>query len=120
MAFASPEVQVQRTAELLGEGAIVVIVPPLAASMRGRLAEHVEECVERELGSRGAPAPYFAAWDAGGERGAEGRLSEQLFRARTLGASGIAIAMGSLVAAASPALAPEDSSCVRTLARAAA
>jgi hypothetical protein len=118
--FASPEAQVQRTSELLGEGAIVVTVPPLAADRRGRLGELVEEHVERELAARGAPAPYLAAWSGAGGDDAETRLSEQLFRARTLGASGIAIAMGSLSAAATPALAPEDGAVLRTLARAAA
>src|SRR5213592_2342574 len=56
IAFASPEAQVQRTAELLGSGALVVDVPPLALQMRGRLAEHLDEHVERALAARGAPA----------------------------------------------------------------
>ncbi|HSO39062.1 MAG TPA: hypothetical protein VLT33_41330, partial [Labilithrix sp.] len=42
LAFVSPEVQVQRTAELLGAGAVVVLVPPPAAAVRGRLAERLD------------------------------------------------------------------------------
>ncbi len=115
--FASPEEQVQRTAELLGEGAVVVTIPPLPATMRGHLAEHLEEHLERELAVRGAPSPYLAAWSAMPDD-AEERLADQLFRARTTGASGIALAMGSIAAAACPALTPEDSATLRWLARA--
>lgn len=115
--FASPEAQVQRTAELLGEGAVVVTIPPLPATMRGHLAEHLEEHLERELAVRGVPSPYLAAWSAMPDD-AEERLADQLFRARTTGASGIALAMGSIAAAACPALTPEDSATLRWLARA--
>jgi hypothetical protein len=119
LAFVSPEAQVQRTAELLGAGAIVVelVAPP--ASMRGRLCEHVDELLERALGVRGAPSPYLAAWSAMPEDAAA-RLQDQLFRARTLGATGIALAMGSLSRIAAPALTPEDSAMLRALAHAAA
>ncbi len=117
IAFASPEAQVQRTAELLGEGAVVVTIPPLPATMRGHLAEHLEEHLERELAVRGVPSPYLAAWSAMPDD-AEERLADQLFRARTTGATGIALAMGSIAAAACPALTPEDSATLRWLARA--
>lgn len=117
IAFASPEEQVQRTAELLGEGAVVVTIPPLPAMMRGHLAEHLEEHLERELAVRGVPSPYLAAWSAMPDD-AEERLADQLFRARTTGATGIALAMGSIAAAACPALTPEDSATLRWLARA--
>lgn len=112
--FASPEAQEQRTAELLGTGALVVQLPPLAASMRGRLAEHVEEHVERALAARGAPAPYLVGAPA---EDPEARLSEQIFRARSTGATGLALAMGSLSAVARPSLGDADSSFVRVLAR---
>lgn len=117
IAFQSPEHQVQRTAELMGDGALVVVIPPLPAGMRGHLAEHLEEHLEKELAVRGAPSPYLAAWSAMPDD-AEERLADQLFRARTTGASGIALAMGSIAAAACPALTPEDSATLRWLARA--
>ncbi|MEA2753259.1 MAG: hypothetical protein QOI41_7402 [Myxococcales bacterium] len=119
LAFLSPEAQVQRTAELLGDGAMVVEVIAPPASMRGRLCEHVDELVERALGIRGAPSPYLAAWSAMPEDAAA-RLQDQLFRARTLGATGIAIALGSLARIAAPALTPEDSAMLRSLAYATA
>ena len=117
MTFASPEAQVQRTAELLGADAIVVIMPPPAPSVRGRLAERLDDVIERELGARGAPSPYLTEWSAMPDD-AEARIADQLFRARTVGASGIAIAMGSLAGIARPSLTPEDSALLRVLARA--
>ncbi len=116
MTFASPEAQVQRTAELLGAGAIVVVVAPPAASMRGRLAEYLDDVLERELGARGAPSPYLTTWPAMADE-AETRLADQLFRARTVGGAAIAIALGSLARIAQPALSPEDSATLRALAR---
>ncbi len=119
LAFLSPEAQVQRTAELLGEGAIVVEVAAPPASLRGRLADHVDELVERALGVRGAPSPYLVAWSAMPEDADAGaRLADQLSRARSVGATGFAIAMGSLSRIAAPALTPEDSALLRHLARA--
>jgi hypothetical protein len=115
IAFTSPEAQVQRTAELMGAGALVVIIPPLPAMMRGHLAEHLEEHLEKELAVRGAPSPYLAAWSAMPDD-ADERLADQLFRAKTVGASGIALALGSIAAAACPALTPEDSATLRWLA----
>lgn len=117
LAFLSPEAQVQRTAELLGDGAMVVEVVAPPASMRGRLCEHIDDFVERALGIRGAPSPYLTAW-ASMPEDADARIADQLFRARTLGAAGIAIAMGSLSRIAAPALTPEDSATLRSLARA--
>jgi hypothetical protein len=117
LAFLSQEAQVQRTAELLGEGAVVVDAGSPPASMRGRLAEHLDERVERALGIRGAPSPYITAWSAMPDD-ADARLADQLFRAHALGATGIAIAMGSLSRIAAPALTPEDSATLRALAKA--
>ena len=118
LSFLSPEAQVQRAAELLGAGAIVVDVGSPPPSMRSKLAEHLDDLVERELGIRGAPSPYLSAWSAM-PHDAEGRVADQLFRARTVGATGIAMAMGSLSRIAAPALSPEDSQTLRVLARAA-
>jgi hypothetical protein len=117
LAFVSPEAQVQRTAELLGAGAIVVEVPSPPASLRGKLAEHLDEMIERALRVHGAPSPYLATWGSMPDEAAA-RLADQLFRARTVGATGIAVAMGSLARIAAPALSPEDSAALRALAQA--
>ncbi|MBX3264238.1 MAG: hypothetical protein KF782_31490, partial [Labilithrix sp.] len=116
--FASTEEQSQLCTELLGEGALLVTVPPPGQEMRGRLGEVLEELVERELARMGAPSPYLAAWSAMPED-AQARLADQLFRARTVGATGIAIAIGSLRALAAAALTPDDSATLRWLADAA-
>jgi hypothetical protein len=122
LAFASAEARAQRTAELLGDGAIVVEVASPAASIRGRLGEHIDYLVERALGIRGAPAPYLESWsmlpddaDASVTVDAGARLADQLFRARSVGATGIAVAIGSLARVAAPALTPEDSASLRSL-----
>lgn len=112
LAFASPEMQMQRTAELLGAGAVVVNVPPLPTAFRGRLAEHVGERIERELAARGAPSPYLPAWSSMPDD-AQALLADQLFRARTVGATGIALILGTLANASVPALTPEDSATLR-------
>lgn len=117
--FASPEAQAQLGTELLGEGALLVTVPPPTHDARGRLGALLEELVERELARHGAPSPYLAAWSAMPDE-AEARLADQLFRARTLGATGLAIAMESLRAIAHPALSPDDSATLTWLARATA
>src|SRR5262249_15671402 len=83
-------------------------VPPPQHEVRGRLGEVVEELVERELARMGAPSPYLAAWSAMPED-AQARLADQLFRVRTIGATGLAIALGSLRAVATPILTPHDS-----------
>ena len=116
--FASMEEQSQLCTELLGAGALLVTVPPPGQDMRGRLGEVLEELVERELARMGAPSPYLAAWSAMPED-AQARLADQLFRARTVGATGIAIAVGSLRALAAVALTPDDSATLRWLADAA-
>jgi hypothetical protein len=113
--FASEEEQTQRSTELLGEGALLVTVPAPNAAARGRLGELVEELVERELARMGAPSPYLAAWSAMPED-AQARLADQLFRVRTVGATGLAIALGSLRAIAAPTLSTDDSATLRWLA----
>lgn len=115
--FASAEEQAQRYTELLGAGALVVTVPPATAEIRGRLQTVLEELIERELARLGAPSPYIAAWSSMPED-AHARLSDQLFRARTIGAIGLAIVLGSLRAIASPSFTPEDSDALRSLAEA--
>ncbi len=113
--FASAEEQSQRCTELLGAGALLVTLPPPGQHARGRLGELLEELVERELARNGAPSPYLAAWSAMPED-AQARLADQLFRARTVGATGLVIAMGSLRAIAAPSMTPDDSATLRWLA----
>jgi len=116
VAFVGPEVQVQRTAELLAQGAIVVNVPPLPDAMRGRLAEHVDEHIERALAEGGCPSPHVSAWSEM-LADAEARLSDQLFRTRTVGAPGLVLAMGSV---GDRVVTPEDSATLVRLANLAA
>lgn len=113
--FASEHEQAQRSVELLGEGALLVTVPPPRPDVRGRLGEVIEELVERELARMGAPSPYLAAWSAMPED-AQARLADQMFRVRTVGATGLVIALGTLRAIAAPALAADDSATLRWLA----
>ncbi len=114
--FASAEQQAQLCAELLGAGALLVTVPAPSVSHRGRLGEMIEELVEFELARQGAPSPYLAAWSAMPED-ARARLADQLFRARSVGASGIAIALSTLRAIAEPCLTPDDSATLTWLAK---
>lgn len=115
--FASIEEQAQRTIELLGDGALVVTLPPVTVDVRGHLGAVLEELVERELALLGAPSPFLAAWSAMPED-AQARLADQLFRARTVGATGLAMALGSLQAIAKPTLTTDDSATLRWLASA--
>ena len=114
LSFESPEAQIQRTAELLGEGAIVASVA-VPSSLRGQLGARIDDIIERELGARGAPSPYLAEWSTMPDD-VEGRIGDQLFRARTVGARGIAIALGSLAGITQDgALGIEDSAAFRAL-----
>ncbi len=114
--FASAEQQAQLCTELLGAGALLVVVPSPSVSHRGRLGEMIEELVEAELARQGAPSPYLAAWSAMPED-ARARLSDQLFRARSVGTTGIAIALNTLSAIAEPCLTPDDSATLQWLAK---
>ncbi len=113
--FASEQEQAQRSIELLGAGALLVTVPPPRPDARGRLGEVIEELVERELARMGAPSPYLAAWSAMPED-AQSRLADQLFRVRTVGATGLVIAVGTMSAIAVPTLTADDSATLRWLA----
>ncbi len=76
------------------EARLVVIVDVVPAA-RTRLADVIEEAVERTLGAHGAAAPGIGT--AGDP---EAQLSDQLFRARRAGKRGIALALGKLRAIA--------------------
>ncbi|HTB73120.1 MAG TPA: hypothetical protein VK762_07740 [Polyangiaceae bacterium] len=94
-------------------GMIVAELEGVGPSLRGRLADAIDDAVERELAARGAAAPGLTS-----SSDRDAALSDQLFRARRVGASGIAIVLGPLRAAAGPlgALEPEDCATLRFLA----
>ncbi len=89
---------------------LVASVEAIGASARGRLADVIDDAIERELDARGAAPPGI-----GSTSDADAALGDQLFRARRVGARGIGIALGPLRAAASPrgALEAEDSATLR-------
>ena len=107
--LASAEARERRCLELLGEGALVVRVPSPERTQRGKLAPFLEDAVEARLSGLGAPGPMPHVED---------RLGDQLFRARQIGASGLVLSLDSLVNVREPALTPEDSSILTSLAHA--
>jgi len=113
--FASESERDAASLHLQRSGMVVAELEGIGPSRRGRLAEAIDEAVERELSSRGAAAPGITS---GSDRDAT--LSDQLFRARRVGAKGIAIVLGPLRAATGTlaALEPEDCSTLRFLATA--
>jgi hypothetical protein len=95
----------------LAEGqALVVRIEDVGAQARGRLADVIDEAIERELDARGGAPPGIGA-----SSDADAALGDQLFRARRVGAKGIALVLGPLGAAASPrgAIEPEDAATLR-------
>jgi hypothetical protein len=106
---------------------MVVAVEGIGSSARGRLGDLIDESIERELAARGALGPGLTsdATSAGALRSGppqladrDSTLSDQLFRARRTGATGLAIVLGPLRAAtgACGALDPSDSATLRFLA----
>jgi hypothetical protein len=93
-------------------GMIVVELEGVGPSLRGRLSDALDDAIERELAARGAVAPGLTS---ASDRDAA--LGDQLFRARRVGAPGIAIVLGPLRAAAGAlgALEPEDCATLRFL-----
>jgi hypothetical protein len=98
--------------ELARSGFLVVNVEATMATPRGALCERLDEAIERELSARGGHAPGMV----GGDRDAT--LGDQLYRARRLGASGLATVFHGLsdVARELGALDPRDSAFIRFLA----
>jgi hypothetical protein len=106
----------ERVPATLAEAGMVVVRVDIGASAQGRLADVVDEAVERALGARGAAAPGIVS-----SSDRDATLSDQLFRARRAGATGIAVVLGPLRAAASAAegcaaLEPSDSAFLSFLA----
>ena len=113
--FATADERDDASVQLERSGMVVVELEGIGPSVRGRLAESIDEAVERCLAARGAAAPGITS-----ASGRDAALSDQLFRARRAGASGIAIVLGPLRAAtgAFSALEPEDCATLRFLANA--
>jgi hypothetical protein len=114
--FATTDERDAASVRLELEGMIVAELEGVGPSSRGRLAEAIAEVIDRELVARGWGVPGLT--DASDH---EATLSDQLFRARCAGATGIAIVLGPLRAAVGEqgALDPNDSYTLRLLARAA-
>ncbi len=93
-------------------GMVVVELEGIGPSLRGRLRDAIDEGIESELAARGASGPGLTS---ASDRDAT--LSDQLFRARGVGAPGIAIVLGPLRAAAGAfgAIEPEDCATLRFL-----
>jgi hypothetical protein len=110
--FATADERDTASVELARESMVVVELEGIGPSARGRLAEVVDEAVERCLAARGAATPGITS---GSDRDAT--LSDQLFRARRAGAAGIAIVLGPLRACTGfkGALEPEDAATLRFL-----
>src|SRR5271165_2630477 len=89
-AFAGVEERDLACARFEREGMVVVELEGIGPSARGRLAEVLDEAIERALSARGAPGPGIAS-GSGSDRDAT--LSDQLFRARRTGATGRAVVL---------------------------
>lgn len=78
---------------------LLIVIEPHTASLRGKLAEFVDECIERELDCQGAPP---ADPEICGEL--EARLRDQQYRARLLGYHGMTLTFANLDAIAERAV----------------
>jgi hypothetical protein len=113
--FATEEDRDAGCVELALAGLLLVELEGIGPSARGRLAEVIDEGIERALEARGATGPGITS-----SADRDAALSDQLFRARRAGAGGIAIVLGPLRASTGfgGALEPEDCATLRFLARA--
>lgn len=108
--FVGPELRKELLRSFEAEGWIPVSVEVPGAQNRGRLGLLLEEALERSLESRGACPPGIGA-----SADSDASLSDQLYRARLLGAPGFALALESLgsIANRAGALDAEDSAVLR-------
>lgn len=115
--FATMDDRDEACARFASAGMIVVELEGIGPSARGRLADVIDEAIERSLAQRGAGSRGLSA-----DRDPDASLSDQLFRARRAGAAGIAVVLGPLRAAAAAgfqsALGPQDTAALRFLAQA--
>jgi len=105
--LASAEYRERRCLELLGDGALVVRVPSPTRAVRGRLEAYLDDAIEGRLLALGAAGPHPHTAD---------KIGDQLFRARAIGASGLVLSVDPLAQLRIPALTPEDSGTLATLA----
>jgi hypothetical protein len=113
--FANAAERDRTSGELAISGMLVVELEGIGPSIRGRLRDAVDDAIERELSARGAAGAGISS-----SSDPDAALSDQLFRARRIGAPGIAIVLGPLRAAAGAlgALEPEDCATLRFIAAA--
>jgi hypothetical protein len=111
--FATTDERDKASVRLGRAGMIVAELEGVGPSARGRLGELIAETIERELTARGEAGPGLV-----GLADRDATLSDQLFRARRSGATGIAVVLGPLRAAAGSlgALDPSDCATLRFLA----
>ena len=86
--------QATREESTADEAALLVKVERIGSAARGRLAEIIDDAIERELAARGATSPGI-----GSTSDADAALSDQLFRARQIGIDSLALLLGPLRAA---------------------
>lgn len=108
--FTNPVEIVRLTGALESAGLLMVSIDAIEPSARGRLREVIEAAIENALEERGAAPPGLGA-----STDLDASLSDQLFRARHVGANGFAIHLGSLspLANLANALDAEDSAVLR-------
>lgn len=108
--FVGPELRKNLLQCCEAEGWMPVCVEVPGAQSRGRLGLLLEEAIERSLEARGACPPGIGA-----SADSDASLSDQLYRARLLGAPGFALAIERLesIANRAGALDAEDSAVLR-------
>jgi hypothetical protein len=118
--FLGTQERVQAVGALIQAGLFVVAVEGIDSSARGKLGEVIDEAIERELHARGAMGQGLIGVSSF-DSYRDAALSDQLFRARRVGASGLAVVLGPLRPATNPlgALDPMDTATLAFLAEAA-
>jgi hypothetical protein len=113
MRFASADERDATGVRLARQGMMLVELEGIGPSMRGQLGKGISQAIERELGLRGAAGPAID-----GATDVEAEVDDQLYRARGVGAAGIAIVLGPLKRAVGPlgALDPLDCDILRRIA----
>lgn len=89
--FVSSEQRLRLCKDLEGAGLLIVHLGDIGPPLRGRLGEAIETEIERALGKSGAIGPGIAPLGS-----PDASLSDQLYRARLAGATGLAVSVGPL------------------------